>query len=223
MLKYQCPSHNSPLMVALGKQCMRPQRGAILVTSLVFLIVLTLIALVASQSTVLETRMSTNTIIKSRATESSETLRTGTNDLLETHFYNRGWPAGAGGALDNALFSIPAGITVSNVDNWGMGNGAGELLYNNGTWVQDMLLSIDGNVDGDFDDDVDQSATLFVYKTVTVNSPGSATAMVSGYEGVGKSSAGGGALMFFDLRSIGASAGNASTVTGSNYRYVIRK
>jgi len=224
MLKYPCPSHHSPLRVPLGKPRMRPQRGAVLITSLIFLIVLTLIALVASQSTVLETRMSTNTIIKSHATEASETLRTGTNDLLETHLYHRGWPpAVTGGDLANALFSIPDGITVSNVANWGMGNGAAELLFTNATWVQDMTLSIDGNGDGDFNDGVDQSANLFVYKTVTVNSPGSATAMVSGYEGVGKSSAGGGALMFFDLRSIGTSTGNAATVTGSNYRYVIRK
>jgi hypothetical protein len=46
--------------------------------------------------------------------------------------------------------------------------------------------------------------------------------MVAGYEGLGKSSASGGALMFFDLRSVGASAANSSGVTGSNYRYVIR-
>lgn len=199
------------------------QRGAVLITSLMFLVVLTLVALVASQSTVLEARMSANTIVKGRATESSEALRVGANDLLDGHLYNRGWPdTFTGGTLDASLFSIPVGITANNTNNWGTGNDTGEDLYTTTTWTQDMTLRVDGNTDSDFDDDVDQKADLFVFKTVTVNSPGSATAMVAGYEGLGKSSASGGALIFFDLRSVGASAGSSSTVTGSNYRYVVR-
>lgn len=199
------------------------QAGAVLITSLMFLIVLTLVALVASQSTVLEARMSTNTIIKGRATESSEALRMGGNDLLDGHLYNRGWPLlYTGGTLDNSLFSIPVGVTVTNIVDWGTGNDSGEDLFDASTWTRDMTLRVNGNGDSDFDDDVDQNADLYVFKTVTVNSPGSATAMVAGYEGLGKSSASGGALIYFDLRSVGASAGNASTVTGSNYRYVVR-
>lgn len=205
------------------RQTTMRQHGAVLITSLMFMVVLTLIALVASQSTVLEARMSTNTIIKARATESSEALRVGANDLLDGHLYNRGWPVMySGGTLDNSLFSIPTGIAVSNTNNWGTGNTNTEDLYDASTWVQDMTLNVDGNADSDLNDDVDQNASLFVFKTVTVNSPGSATAMVAGYEGLGKSSASGGALIFFDLRSTGVSAGNATTVTGSNYRYVVR-
>ena len=51
------------------------QRGAVLITSLIFLVMLTIVAVVANQSTVLETRMSTNTIVKARAVEASEALR----------------------------------------------------------------------------------------------------------------------------------------------------
>lgn len=200
------------------------QTGAVLITSLMFLVVLTLVALVASQSTVLESRMSTNTIIKGRATESSEALRVGANDLIDGHMYNRGWPVvfDTTSTLANSLFSIPVGVTVTSVTNWGVGNTVGENLYTPSTWTQDMTLQVDGNTDGDYNDDVDQNAALYVFKTVTTNTPGSATAMVAGYEGLGKSSAGGGALVFFDLRSVGGSAGNSSTVTGSNYRYVVR-
>lgn len=211
-------SHANTFPATFKKQC-----GAVLITSLMFLVVLTLVALVASQSTVLEARMSTNTIIKGRATESSEALRVGANDLLDGHMYNRGWPSSfTGGLLSPTLFSIPVGLTVTSVTDWGTANTVGEDLYNTATWTQDMTLQIDGNSDSDYNDDVDQNANLFVFRTVTTNSPGSATAMVAGYEGLGKSSAGGGALVFFDLRSVGASAGNSSTVTGSNYRYVIR-
>ena len=199
------------------------QKGAVLITSLMFLVVLTLVALVASQSTVLEARMSSNTIIKSRATESSEALRVGADDLLDGHLYNHGeWPVAFGGTLANSLFSIPTNVSVVTTTDWGTGNVGGEDLYTAATWTKDMTLRVDGNSDSDYDDDVDQKADLYVFKTVTTNSPGSATAMVAGYEGLGKSSASGGALIFFDLRSVGLSAGSASTVTGSNYRYVIR-
>jgi len=198
------------------------QTGAVLITSLIFLLVLTLVALVASQSSVMETRMSTNAVIKKRAFESSEALRTGTDDLLDAHLFNRGWPSAFGGGLPNGLFNIPDGISSLNTLNWGEGNGSSESLFNAGSWVTDMALRNDGNNDGDYDDDVDQKADLYVYKTVVVNATGSATAMVAGYEGLGKSSASGGARIYFDLRSVGRSAGNAAGTTSSNYRYVIR-
>ncbi len=200
----------------------KQQAGVVLITSLIFLTVLTLVALVANQSTVMETRMSTNSVVKKRALESSEALRTGTDDLLDAHLFHRGWPTVFGGGLGNGLFNIPTGISTNNISNWGQGNSSGEDLYNASTWTNDISLRIDGNADGDYVDDLDQQADLYVYKTVVVNSSGSATAMVAGYEGLGKSSASGGALIYFDLRSIGISAGNATGATGSNYRYVIR-
>ncbi len=223
MFNHKNPLRRTSFKIQNGLQIRSQQQGAVLITSLMFLVVLTLVALVANQSTVLEARMSSNSIIKGRATESSEALRVGANDLLDGHLYNRGWPVMfTGGTLDNSLFSIPVGITVNNTNNWSTGNNVGENLYDTTTWTQDMALSVDGNSDADFDDDVDQSADLYVFKTVTVNSPGSATAMVAGYEGLGKSSASGGAMIFFDLRSTGSSAGSSSTVTGSNYRYIVR-
>lgn len=199
------------------------QSGAVLITTLMFLVVLTLVALVASQSTVLEARMSTNTIIKGRTLEHSEALRMGANDLIDGHLYNHGeWPLLFGGTKANSLFSIPTGINVVNLTDWGTVNGSLENLYAPATWIKDMTLRVDGNGDGDYDDDVDQNADLYVYKTVTVKASGSGTAMVSGYLGAGKNDAKYGTQIFFDLRSVGNSAGNASTVTGSNYRYVMR-
>jgi hypothetical protein len=200
-----------------------PERGAVLVTSLIFLVMLTVAAVVANQSTVLETRMSTNAVVKARAVEASEALRMASHDLIDTHLYYRGWPQASGGSLNDSLFDMPAGVVLDTpLTNWGTGNGASEDLFDPTTWVRDLTLRIDGNGDGDHVDDVDQQADFYAYKTVVVNATGSATAMVAGYEGLGKSSASGGALMFFDLRSAGASAANATGVTGSNYRYVVR-
>lgn len=204
--------------MALPKQ----QTGAVLITSLIFMLVLTVIALVASQSTMLETRMSTNTVFTERAIESSEALRTGTDDLLDAHLFHRGWPIALGGSLPNDLFNLPAGISTTNTLNWGEDNVAGEDIHNTTTLVQDAQLRVDGNGDGDYGDDVDQSADLYVYKTVVGSASGSATAMVAGYEGLGKSSASGSARIYFDLRSVGTASGDAKGVTGSNFRYVVR-
>ena len=199
------------------------QQGAVLVTALIFLVMLTVAAVVANQSTVLETRMSTNAIVKARAVEASEALRMASNELIDAHMYYRGWPQSAGGTLNNALFDVPVGVTVPPpLRNWGTDNGQDEDLFDPSTWDLDLTLRVDGNGDGDRVDDVDQEADFFAYKTVVLNSAGSATAMVAGYEGLGKSSASGGALIYFDLRSTGVSAANASGLTGSNYRYVVR-
>ena len=122
----------------------------------------------------------------------------------------------------STLISEDGNKWIEPVYNGEFGLFPGESLFNPATWVNDMSLQIDGNGDGDRVDEVDQEADLYAYKTVVVNASGSATAMVAGYEGLGKSSASGGALMFFDLRSVGASAANSSGVTGSNYRYVVR-
>jgi hypothetical protein len=195
------------------------QRGAVLITSLMFMVVLTLVALMANQSTVLEARMSTNTIVKQRATESSEALRTGINDLLQGHFYSDDWPTSLGGTLPDSLFSIPSGIGIYNTGLWGVENSAGENLYDSSTWVQDVSLRVDGNNDGDYVDEQDQQADLMVFRIGSENATGSATAQGAGYLGLGKGTRGGGSVVFFELRSVGSSAGSSSTVTGSTYRY----
>ena len=95
------------------------QRGAVLITSLIFLVMLTVVAVVATQSTVLETRMSTNAIVKARAVESSEALRTLSHELIATSCYNHGWPDSitglTGGTVreDDALFSYTTIYPVS--------------------------------------------------------------------------------------------------------------
>jgi len=202
------------------------QRGAVLITSLIFLVMLTVVAVVANQSTVLETRMGTNAIVKARAVEASEALRTASHELIDTSCYNHGWPSSItglpGGAVREELFHIPTGADITTGTDWCTQNETGENLLDPATWVQDMTLLIDGNSDSDYVDDGDQKAELYAYRIRSISTPGSATAMVAGYEGLGKSSAKGGSAVLLDLRSVGASAANSSGVTGSIYRYVPR-
>lgn len=202
------------------------QTGLVLVVSLIFLLVLTLVAVVATQSTTMEERMSANDVFKSRAMESSESLRTSANDLVDATLFYGGWPTtvtvGAStGTLNSGLFTIPPGVTIKNLDNWGIANTSTEDIFTPSTLKLDMTLTVDSDGDGNYTGPLDQSANLYIYKTLVTLAPGSSTAMVAGYEGTGKSSAVGGSYIFYDMRSVG-SPGSARAITYSNYRYVVR-
>lgn len=207
---------------------LKHQAGMVLVTGLIFLLVLTLVAVVATQSTTMEERMSANDVFKARAMESSESLRTSANDLLDTTMFNHGgWPTTvndgthSAGTLNTALFTIPSGVAITWATNWGIANESTENIFTPSTLQRDMTLRVDSDGDGNYTGPLDQYADLYVYKTIVTLAPGSSTAMVAGYEGTGKSSAVGGAFTFFDMRSVGA-PGSARAITYSNYRYVER-
>ena len=202
------------------------QRGAVLITSLIFLVMLTVVAVVANQSTVLETRMSTNAIVKARAVESSEALRTLSHELIASACHSHGWPDSitglTGGTVREDEFHIPTGVDVNTPVDWCTENPLGEQLLDSTTWQKDLTLLVDSNTDSDYVDDGDQQAEFYAHRISSTRNPGSATAMVAGYEGLGKSTASGGGAVLLDLRSVGRSAGNSSGVTGSIYRQVLR-
>ena len=195
------------------------QRGYVLITSLIFLTVLTLVAVVSSRSTTFEYQMSSNLVLKDRAFQSSETGRAGMAGILDAHIFEREW---------NDSIKIPSGLTVLDKDTSGgpdmlfLSNNAGEDLYNADTLVTDAQYKIDANSDGDFDDGGDVNADIDVYKTKSVAARGTGTAMVAGYEGLGKGMAGGGFHVYFELRSKGKSIVGAQSQTASEYRVVVR-
>jgi hypothetical protein len=207
------------------------QRGYVLITSLIFLVVLTLVAVTALDLSSMEFKMSSNANLKSRGLEASESLRIIGGEILDAHVYNRGgWPAAIGGTVsdDNFELIIPSGVSILDKDGdtlpdvLSLTNSAGESLFSAATLVTDITYQIDGNGDGDFTDDVDTDADLSIYRLGAFQIRGGPMAMASGYEGVGKGTAGGGTGVVFNLQSRGRSAGGSVTVTSSEYRSVIR-
>lgn len=77
------------------------QRGYVLITSIIFLVLLTLVALVALKNSGLEARMGANNALHTQAFEASEGSRRLVNILVDTNVFNRGWPATAAGGLIN--------------------------------------------------------------------------------------------------------------------------
>ena len=189
------------------------QQGAVLVVSLIFLAMLTLVGVSSMQSTSLDYQISANAALKDRSFYSSESGRLAMGDILDDHIFERGW----------TNFSLPAGLsmTTANKDLY-LTNDAGDDLANQASLTIDARYQIDNAVDGDFSDGGDIDADVVVYKTQTKWATGAGVAMVSGYQGLGKSSAAGGTHMFFELRSTGKTALNAQSVTATEYRAIVK-
>lgn len=214
-----------PIGKARGRNA---QGGSVLITALAFMVVLTMVAVVAMRSTTLDFKITTNNMLRSRAFENSETTHDWVAQVLDAHVFNRAyapaWPAAAGGNVPaTSDFTLPAGVSVCPCDGnppadvWAVDNvPLGDYS------AEDLHYRLDGNGDGDFDDAVDVDSDLFVSRLHVVPMVGGSLAQVSGYEGFGKGAAGGGAALFFDSRSRGASLDGTSAITGGDVRVVIR-
>jgi hypothetical protein len=200
----------------------------VLVTALVLMVVLTLVAIVAMRSTTLDLRITTNTMLRARAFESSEAARVQVVEPLDVHVFERGW------GFD---LPPPGGNDFLRVAD------TGSRLYIDSPDAPDdydldkvdVVLANDGDGDGAVacgnppettptprPHALDSCAHVYVNRLRTVPGPGAAISMVAGYEGLGKGAAGGGAQMYFDLRSMGYSADGARALTGSDARIVVR-
>lgn len=195
------------------------QTGMVLVICLIMLLVLTLVAAVAMRTTTVDLQMTTNTMLKTRALQGSESGRVIASSVISDHVYYRGWPWNVSAT---ANFTIPGELTVTDTNSefWVSNNAPlGDLSAGS----EDLTYMVDGTdpVDGDYDDQEDINSTIYVTKVATVPAPGSSTAQVAGYEGLGAGAAGGGAYIFFDIRSRGTAPGNARDITGVDYRHVV--
>ncbi|MEX2516478.1 MAG: PilX N-terminal domain-containing pilus assembly protein [Gammaproteobacteria bacterium] len=198
------------------------QNGMVLVISLILLVVLTLVAVVAMRSTNVDMQMTTNTLLKSRAFQNAESGRQLTAGVIGDHVFYRGWPSSAGGTVPaSSNFTLPDNYTVVDTD---------EELYVENAELADLIsdsrpihleYQVDADGDGLYVGANDIKAGISVLKTTTVAAPGSDTVQVSGYAGLGGGAAGGGAYMFFDVRSYGGGPGNARADTGIDYRHVV--
>jgi len=230
----------------------RPHRqsGFVLVTALIFLVVLTLIGVVATKNTTLGLKMSRNFLEKTQTFEAAETARIKADDLLDAATYNRGWPTTYNGTVtptdfnsgngfygnawpctttgDNCTLTLLGqdGATIASSSNtpWVIsdGNQTSET-FNPGQLPTNLL----NNLSYEYDGNPAVYGYIAVYKLGVGNAPGSGAAMISGYEGTGKGAAGAGALVYYYLRSQATLGGfsnstGAVAYTGADYRAVIR-
>jgi len=92
------------------------EHGFVLITALIFLVVLTLVAVTALKGTGLEMRMSANNAMHTEAQESSEAPRQIVARLIEVLGFNAetGWPTSIYGAtpVNQFAYTIPSSISI---------------------------------------------------------------------------------------------------------------
>ncbi|MDQ6648385.1 MAG: PilX N-terminal domain-containing pilus assembly protein [Pseudomonadota bacterium] len=230
-------------LVSLRPGCrVAPQRGIALFVGLVFLVILSLVAVVAMRGTLLEMRMVSNVAAHERAFEVSESFRAIPLALFNDHTFNRGWPtAGMGGSVADADFgtfpqcgSKPVGsngISCQVLDDVKIrkpSSGAllnlyevqftsGEKSYDPATWMKndpDVTIAV---CDGSGACTSGGSARIWIRPDGTALATGSGAAQAAGYRGPGSAAASGGSAMFFEVLSEGT-ANSARAVTLSQYR-----
>ncbi len=190
------------------------QQGAVLITALMFLTVLTLVGVISMQSTSMDYQMSTNAVLRDRAFHFSENGREAMGSVIDDHLFERGWTANV---------TLPTGLNIANANkDLYNGNDTGESLADASSLTVDATHRLDGNGDGDFTDGEDSNSAIIVYKTQTQWAAGAGTAMAAGYEGLGKAAAAGGVHVFFELRSRGTTVAGAQATTATEYRAILK-
>lgn len=207
-------------------------RGFALITAMIFLVLLTLVALVALRGSGLEAVVSGNNALRAEAFESSETARAAINDVIDAHVYNRGWPktvtvgSNTGSVPASEFGTFPAGLTLASLNDWYGNNSedaSGAAGFNPDSLTKDADYSL---TLGTSPNQIKVYGDLSVYKLRVDLASGSGTAMTQGYEGLGRAAASGGGTLYFYVKSSGKDLGGSGSTsnydTSADYRYVIR-
>ena len=215
------------------------QRGIALFVGLVFLVVLSLVAVIAMRGTLMEMRLVTNAARHQQAFEASETLRAVPGSVFDEHVFQRGWPTQLGGTLPDDDFDFQlANQMLAAFKNGLQKNCAGDLdlfygnlepdcsgmvaenRYDTSTWHPDAILSMCDVTSSDCSREI--SATISIVPDGTVLAEGSGGAQAAGYRGIGGGAAAGGGSMYFEVLSVGTVPGDGRAVTMAQYRQSIR-
>lgn len=241
-------SMNKRLGMKQPRQSLGRQRGIALFVGLIFLVMLTLIALMVMKGTLLELRLTTATARHEQAFEASEAMRTIPEAVLVDHVFNRGWPASWGGSVPNALFDL--NTTFANRTSWvsllkpnttsGQGLqdycGSTSLVsfylppttcsavtasynYEEANWVPAVKFTI-CNTGAPTGCSAGEQIkdTVAIIRDGVAPNTGAGAAMSQGYASIGVGTAKGGAALLLQVRSDAIVPGNGEAVTIAQYR-----
>lgn len=221
------------------------QRGIALFVGIVFLVVLSVVAVIAMRGTLMEMQMVNNVAAHERAFEVSESLRAVPLALFDDHTFNRGWPTNemSGTVPDTSFGTFPqcgttalgsSGVSCTVLKDISVrktASGAllnlyesqfltGEKDYDPATWMKNAPdLTVEVCNGGSCTSG--GKARIWIRPDGTALASGSGASQAAGYRGEGNAAASGGSSMFFEVLSEGTAA-NARAVTLAQYRQSIR-
>ncbi|UPG88887.1 pilus assembly PilX N-terminal domain-containing protein [Luteibacter aegosomaticola] len=222
---------------------MHAQRGIALFIGMVFLLILSIVAVMAMRGTLVEMRLGSNTARHEEAFEASEALRSVPLSLFDQHVFERGWPSAMGGTVNDSEFTFSTQMaptlysklaTALQKDCEGkvslfygplQGACAGgtlpkETLYDATTWHPDVVLAVCDSSSSTCS--ANMTAQIAVVPDGSVLKSGAGGAQAAGYRGLGIGSAGGGAALYFEIRSVAQVPGNGVAITHTQYEQTIR-
>lgn len=180
------------------------QSGFVLVTGLILLLVITIASLTSMKNSVLGYKISANTAFNDVAFQASESARAAAGEAVKNYIWDRSWTG----------FTIHSGLSRESEYNPLKTNGIFENQFRPSTLEKDMDFNIAKS--GDVDE-ID--ADVFIIRSPTATgASGAGMQQLAGYRGAGKGAGSSGSYLYFELRSLGYSAGGAETTTASEYR-----
>ncbi|MBA4285903.1 MAG: hypothetical protein C0434_10275 [Xanthomonadaceae bacterium] len=198
----------------------RAQRGYALVTAIVFLVLLTLVALSAIRGTGLEVKSTANNTLRAEVFAASEITRTLVGRQIDALCANAGSDGLTAADDPGALRAVP-----------------GLRLLAGGDWCLDadaafVAAPASGPADARYDRSLPPVAhgTAWVQRLYRTTAPGAGQAQAAGYGGAGVGTANGGGEIYFHVYSRGTdrpladvATADAGYDTAAVYRYVIRR
>lgn len=221
------------------------QRGVALFVGLVFLVMLSLVAIVVMKDTLLETRMTTATARHEQAFEASETGRQIPEMVLAAHVFNRGWPTSWGGSVPDSAFDLnatfkhrpdwlalldPGTTTDEGLQTCGgvglvifympqtCGTHAENYSYTPSDWDTSVMMTTCGDGAASCASNRQVKTKVAMLRDgVTVNK-GSGAAQAQGYASIGVGTAKGGSALYLQIRSESTVPGNGQAATIAQYK-----
>lgn len=190
------------------------QRGYVLFTGLVFMLILAVIGVSTMQNTNIEYRMSANTAFKKQAFARGESGRSALSDIMSDHLAMAGtWPS---------WLTLPAGLSIKDKDSDGNADDLSKNVSGESpdAPTADADYQIDYNTDGDYTDTEDIDVEVSAYWLKSNKAVGAGLGDSSGTLGAGKGISGGGFHMFFQLRGDGTAPAQARSNVLVDYRHI---
>jgi Tfp pilus assembly protein PilX len=228
----------------------RYQRGVALFVGLVFLVMLSLVALMVMKDTLLEMRMTTATARHEQAFEASERMRVIPEAILADHVFNRGWPVSWGGSVPDGKFDLyttfahrEAWIDLINPktnDGEGLQTSCGgsnlvifympqtcvthteSYNYDSSAWDDAVVMNTCANGSKSCGASQKINSRVAIVRDGVMLNKGSGAASQQGYSSVGVGTAKGGGALLLQVRSDTKVPGNGEAATIAQYKLEIK-
>lgn len=231
--------------------CIAPahQKGVALFVGMIFLIMLSLVALFVMRDTLLEMRLTTATAQHEQAFEASEEARQIPEAILQAHVQNRGWPSSWGGTVPDGMFdlnAIYAGRTswiamLNPTTTSGKGlqpscTGTGLVTfymaqacstqdasynYSPSNWTSSVNFSVCENGAASCSSSSQIQDQVSIVRDGTAVNQGVGAAQAQGYSSVGVGSSTGGSSLLLQVRSQATLPSKSQAVTIAQYKLSI--